>query len=186
MNLQTLRFLAALVSGGIFGFGLSLSGMLDPARVRGFLDVAGDWDPSLAFVLAGAVAVAMLGTLLSRRMTRPVLDPAFHLPPDTGIDRRLILGSALFGIGWGMAGFCPGPALASLTLGLAPAVLFVACMVVGMTVYDRLVADRKDQAGSRKFPLRTSRAALRTPSLEEPLAARCSSSSVRQSARAGE
>jgi len=143
VNLQTLRFLAALVSGAMFGFGLSLSGMLDPARVKGFLDVAGDWDPSLAFVLAGAVAVAMLGTRLSRRMKRPVLDKAFHLPPDIGIDRRLILGSALFGIGWGMAGFCPGPAVASLTVGLAPSFLFVAAMIVGMTVHDRLVAARE-------------------------------------------
>lgn len=142
MNFQILRFLAALVSGGVFGFGLSLSGMLDPARVKGFLDVAGDWDPSLAFVLAGAIAVAMLGTWLSRRMKRPVFDQAFHMPSKSRIDRRLVLGSALFGIGWGMAGFCPGPALASLTLGLGPSVLFVAAMVVGMTVHDRLIAGR--------------------------------------------
>ena len=142
MNFQILRFLAALVSGGVFGFGLSLSGMLDPARVKGFLDVTGDWDPSLAFVLAGAIAVAMLGTWLSRRMKRPVFDRAFHMPSKSRIDRRLVLGSALFGIGWGMAGFCPGPALASLTLGLGPSVLFVAAMVVGMTVHDRLIAGR--------------------------------------------
>lgn len=142
MNFQILRFLAALVSGGVFGFGLSLSGMLDPARVKGFLDVTGDWDPSLAFVLAGAIAVAMLGTWLSRRMKRPVFDQAFHMPSKSRIDRRLVLGSALFGIGWGMAGFCPGPALASLTLGLGPSVLFVAAMVVGMTVHDRLIAGR--------------------------------------------
>lgn len=142
MNFQISRFLAALVSGAVFGFGLSLSGMLDPARVKGFLDVAGNWDPSLAFVLAGAVAVAMAGTWLSRRMKRPVLDQAFQPPSESRIDRRLVLGSALFGIGWGMAGFCPGPALASLTLGLAPSVLFVAAMVVGMTVHDRLIAGR--------------------------------------------
>lgn len=142
MNLRTLRFLAALVSGGVFGFGLSLSGMLDPSRVKGFLDIAGGWDPSLAFVLAGAVAVAMPGAWLSRRMRRPVFDGAFHLPSPTGIDRRLVLGSALFGIGWGMAGFCPGPALASLTLGLAPSFLFVAAMIIGMTVNDRFIAGR--------------------------------------------
>ena len=149
MNFQILRFLAALVSGGVFGFGLSLSGMLDPARVKGFLDVTGDWDPSLAFVLAGAIAVAMLGTWLSRRMKRPVFDQAFHVPSKSRIDRRLVLGSALFGIGWGMAGFCPGPSLASLTLGLGPSVLFVAAMVVGMTVHDRLIAglDRPLPAG---------------------------------------
>ena len=140
MSAAVYRILVAIAAGAVFGFGLSLSGMLDPARVRGFLDVGGDWDPSLAFVLAGAVAVAMAGTLLSRRMRRPVLDEAFHLPANRRIDRPLILGSALFGIGWGIAGFCPGPALASLTLGLAPAFLFVACMVVGMTVYDRCFA----------------------------------------------
>lgn len=149
MSHHKLRFLAALVSGAVFGFGLSLSGMLDPARVRGFLDVAGDWDPSLAFVLTGAVAVAMLGTWLSRRMRRPVFDRAFHLPSESRIDRRLVMGSALFGIGWGMAGFCPGPALASLTLGLAPSFLFVTAMIVGMTVHDRLIArlDKRLLAG---------------------------------------
>lgn len=149
MSLKTLRFLAALVSGAVFGFGLSLSGMLDPARVKGFLDVAGDWDPSLAFVLTGAVAVAMLGTWLSRRMKRPVFDKAFHRPSESRIDRRLVMGSALFGIGWGMAGFCPGPALASLTLGLAPSFLFVTAMIVGMTVHDRLIArlDKRLLAG---------------------------------------
>ena len=139
MNSQALRFFAALLSGAVFGFGLSLSGMLDPARVRGFLDVAGDWDPSLAFVLGGAVAVAMLGTFLSSRIKRPVLDEAFHWPSDTGIDRHLVLGSALFGAGWGMAGFCPGPALAGLSLGLGPVFLFVLAMVAGMTIHDRYV-----------------------------------------------
>lgn len=131
------RILAALASGAVFGFGLSLSGMLDPARVRGFLDVAGHWDPSLAFVLGGAVVVAMLGVRLSRRMKQPVLDESFHLPTSKRIDRPLVLGSALFGIGWGMAGFCPGPAVSVLTLGLVPAFLFVAAMLVGMTIHDR-------------------------------------------------
>lgn len=140
MNSRILRFFAALLSGAVFGFGLSLSGMLDPARVRGFLDVGGDWDPSLALVLGGAVAVAMLGTLLSGRMKRPVLDQTFHRPAETGIDRRLVLGSALFGVGWGMAGFCPGPALAGLSLGLGPVFLFVLAMAAGMIVHDRYIA----------------------------------------------
>lgn len=132
------RLLAALASGLLFGFGLSLSGMLDPARVRGFLDVTGAWDPSLAFVLAGAVTVAGLGTLLRRRMARPVFAGRFELPVKTAIDRRLVAGSALFGIGWGLVGLCPGPAVASLTLGLAPTFFFVAAMVAGMLVHGRM------------------------------------------------
>ncbi|WP_332688316.1 YeeE/YedE family protein [Bosea sp. (in: a-proteobacteria)] len=131
------QIVTALAAGAVFGLGLSLSGMLDPARVRGFLDVAGAWDPSLAFVLGGAVAVALAGMVLLRRMRRPAFDDGFHLPATSPIDRRLVLGSAIFGIGWGMAGFCPGPALASLSLGLAPVVLFVIAMLAGMTLHDR-------------------------------------------------
>lgn len=134
------RAFTALVSGVIFGFGLSLSGMLDPARVRGFLDVTGNWDPSLAFVLAGAVFIATIGYRLSRLFSRPVLDDGFHLPTRTRIDRPLILGSAIFGTGWGLAGICPGPAVALLSLGLAPTILFAAAMLIGMEIHDRLVA----------------------------------------------
>ncbi|MBN8941607.1 MAG: YeeE/YedE family protein [Rhizobiales bacterium] len=134
-----LRFLAALASGAVFGFGLSLSGMLDPARVRGFLDVTGAFDPSLAFVLGGAVMVAGIGVWVQRRLEHPAFDRVFHQPVKTAIDRRLVAGSALFGVGWGMAGLCPGPAVASLTLGLAPTVLFVVAMAAGMVAHDRLV-----------------------------------------------
>jgi uncharacterized membrane protein YedE/YeeE len=137
---MSLRTLAALLSGLLFGFGLSLSGMLDPARVRGFLDVTGNWDPSLAFVLGGAVIVATIGYRLSRLVGHPLLEGRFHLPTKTAIDRPLILGSAIFGIGWGLAGFCPGPAVASLALGLAPTVLFVIAMLAGMILHDRLIA----------------------------------------------
>lgn len=139
MTRAALRSLAAGLSGLIFGFGLSLSGMLDPARVRGFLDPMGAWDPSLAFVLGGAVSVAMIGTRLSRRLQQPLLDSSFHLPTGTRIDRPLLLGSALFGVGWGMAGLCPGPAVASLTLGIAPTALFVIAMVAGMRLHDRFM-----------------------------------------------
>ena len=132
------QIVTALAAGAVFGLGLSLSGMLDPARVRGFLDVAGAWDPSLAFVLGGAVAVALAGMVLLRRMRRPAFDDVFHLPATSPIDRRLVLGSAIFGVGWGMAGFCPGPALASLSLGLAPVVLFVIAMLAGMRLHDRV------------------------------------------------
>ncbi|CAN7471125.1 DUF6691 family protein [Pararhizobium sp. LjRoot238] len=139
-NLAGSRVIAALVSGLVFGLGLSLSGMLDPARVRGFLDVTGAWDPSLAFVLAGAVAVAALGAILAKRMAAPMLDDQFHLPQGRLIDRRLVAGSAIFGIGWGIGGLCPGPALASLSLGLPATVWFVVAMLAGMIVHDRFVA----------------------------------------------
>lgn len=133
------RMIAALVSGLVFGLGLSMSGMLDPARVRGFLDITGAWDPSLAFVLGGAVAVSALGVLVAKRMPAPMLDGQFHLPHGRLIDRRLVVGSAIFGIGWGIGGLCPGPALASLSLGLPATVWFVAAMLAGMIVHDRFV-----------------------------------------------
>ncbi|MGV1953994.1 DUF6691 family protein [Agrobacterium sp. 22-214-1] len=133
------RVALALVAGALFGFGLSLSGMVDPARVSGFLDVAsGHWDASLIFVLGGAVMVAVPGVLLSRRLAKPILTEDFSLPAKTRIDRPLITGSAIFGVGWGLAGFCPGPALSALALGLMPVVLFVGAMIAGMLVHDRL------------------------------------------------
>jgi uncharacterized protein len=136
------RVAVALVSGAIFGLGLALSGMVNPARVRGFLDITRDWDPTLAFVLAGAVAVSAAGMILVRRMHKPLLDSRFHLPETQVIDRRLIVGSAIFGVGWGMVGLCPGPALASLSLGLPATVLFVAAMFAGMAAHDRLLGAR--------------------------------------------
>ncbi|MBZ7921938.1 YeeE/YedE family protein [Ensifer adhaerens] len=152
MNGAVFRLAATLVSGLVFGFGLSLSGMLDPARVRAFLDVTGNWNPSLAFVLGGAVLVSALGVLLTRRLKRPLFDETFHLPDNQVIDRRLIVGSAIFGVGWGLVGLCPGPALASLSLGLPATMLFVAAMVAGMLIHDRLVARKPTQtagAGTR-------------------------------------
>ena len=127
----------ALLSGTLFGLGLALSGMMDPARVLGFLDPAGSWDPTLAFVLGCAVAVSALSVMLSRRMMRPLLVDRFDLPTRTRIDRPLILGAGLFGIGWGLSGFCPGPALASLSLGLPKSLLFVVAMLLGMALHDR-------------------------------------------------
>jgi uncharacterized membrane protein YedE/YeeE len=131
------RLATALVSGLIFGLGLSLSGMLNPVRVQGFLDVFGAWDPSLAFVLGGAVAVAFLGVVVSGRLSRPAFDDEFHLPGTRRIDRRLVVGSALFGVGWGIAGFCPGPAISALALGKMEVVVFVLAMVLGMIAHDR-------------------------------------------------
>ena len=147
MNHSILRVSAALASGLIFGLGLSLSGMLNPARVQAFLDVFGNWDPSLAFVLGGAVAVAFIGVRAAQRMGHPVLDDMFHLPTNQTIDAPLIIGSVLFGLGWGIGGFCPGPAIASVSVAVftssAPQViLFVLAMLVGMTLHDRLWSRR--------------------------------------------
>ena len=140
-NPAVARVVLALAAGALFGFGLSLSGMVDPARVSGFLDVAsGHWDPSLMFVLGGAVMVALPGVLLSRRLATPVLAEDFSLRAKNRINRPLITGSAIFGVGWGLAGFCPGPALSALALGLMPVVLFVGAMIAGMLVHDRLYA----------------------------------------------
>ncbi|MDQ1186751.1 YeeE/YedE family protein [Agrobacterium larrymoorei] len=143
MNRSILQFSAALASGLIFGLGLSLSGMLNPARVQAFLDVFGHWDPSLAFVLGGAVLIAFIGVRVAKRMEHPVLDDRFHLSTNQKIDAPLIIGSALFGLGWGLGGFCPGPAIASLSVasltGSAPqVVLFVVAMLIGMMLHDRL------------------------------------------------
>lgn len=130
------RLVVSLAAGLVFGFGLALSGMLDPSRVRGFLDVTGQWDPSLAFVLGGAVLVAAVGMLIVRAMRRPVLDDRFHLPPTRPVDRRLVVGSAIFGIGWGMAGLCPGPAIAGIAVGLPASMIFLAAMILGMAAHD--------------------------------------------------
>jgi len=139
---RSLRLVAAFGSGAVFGLGLAMSGMMDPARVQGFLDIFGVWDPTLAFVMAGAVSAAFAGVTLSARMARPVLDTRFSVPTSRVIDRRLIVGSAIFGAGWGLAGFCPGPALAGLSLGLVPVAIFVAAMLAGMIVHDRVFAGR--------------------------------------------
>jgi uncharacterized protein len=135
------RLLAALGSGLLFGAGLALSGMMDPEKVLGFLDFAGAWDPSLAFVLGGAVGVSALGYAFKARMERPALAPRFEVPTNRSLDARLLGGSALFGIGWALAGFCPGPALAGLTLGLPQVALFVAAMLGGMLLC-RLAMER--------------------------------------------
>jgi uncharacterized membrane protein YedE/YeeE len=130
------RALAALASGAVFGFGLALSGVLDPAMVRGFLDFFGDFDPRLGFVFAGAVAVSAAGQLWSRRLLRPAFSRDFPAPARGRIDTPLLLGSALFGLGWGMAGLCPGPAIAGLVLGVPPILVFSAAMLLGMAAHD--------------------------------------------------
>lgn len=125
------RWFAALAAGVLFGLGLVVSRMNDPRVVLGFLDVAGAFDPTLAFVLAGAVGVATFGFRLVSRRPRPVLEAAFHLPTNRHIDARLVLGAAIFGVGWGLAGYCPGPALVALGGGLRESLYFVPAMLAG-------------------------------------------------------
>jgi hypothetical protein len=128
-------FFPALLTGLLFGAGLALSDMVNPARVLGFLDIAGAWDPTLAFVMGGAVIVSALGYVVSRGMRTPLFEGKFFIPENRMLDGRLIIGSALFGIGWGLVGFCPGPAVAGLVFGLWQPWLFVAAMLVGMLLH---------------------------------------------------
>ena len=131
MNNPMMQSLAALCSGFLLGAGLLISGMTDPGKVLGFLDVLGDWNPALMGVLGGAVLVSLAGFQHVRKMARPWFDTQFNLTPRSDIDRPLLVGAALFGIGWGLVGYCPGPALAGLGLGNPEAPVFVIAMVVG-------------------------------------------------------
>lgn len=128
---------AALLAGLLFGCGLILSGMINPAKVLGFLDIAGAWDPSLAFVMAGAIAAAAPAFFCARKMPRSLTGEPVRLPAASRVDRRLLAGSALFGIGWGIAGFCPGPAVAGVGAGEPKALLFVLAMLAGMVLFQR-------------------------------------------------
>jgi uncharacterized protein len=130
---------AAFASGILFGTGLTISEMINPARVIGFLDIAGRWDPTLAFVIAGALAVTLPGFSMVLRRQRPVLDWQFHLPVKSAIDRPLILGAAIFGVGWGLSGLCPGPALAGLASGIPAVYGFVIAMVAGQWLAGRAI-----------------------------------------------
>ena len=129
------RTLVALFAGTLFGLGLAISGMMNPAKVIDFLDVAGGWDPTLAFVMGGALVVAIPAFRLILGRPRPILVDRFTLPTQNALDRRLLGGAALFGVGWGLSGFCPGPAVAALVTGLTPVFAFVAAMVAGMVLY---------------------------------------------------
>ena len=129
------RLLPPLVSGTLFGAGLTLSGMTDPARVRGFLDVFGNWDSTLAFVMGGAVMVMAVAWRIRARMAKPLFGEKFSLPGRGDLDPLLLVGSALFGIGWGIAGLCPGPAIASLALSPVAVLPFVAAMLAGMAMH---------------------------------------------------
>ena len=130
--------LSEFVVGLVFGLGLLLSGMTDPGKVLGFLDLFGQWDPSLAFVMGGAILVGFFAFALAKKRTSNFLGGALSLPKSTVIDKRLVIGSLLFGAGWGLAGFCPGPALVSMAAGQEKALIFVAAMLIGMVGFEMI------------------------------------------------
>lgn len=132
--------IVAVLSGALFGAGLAISGMTEPTVVLGFLDLFGQWNPSLAFVMGGAVMVTLPGFMMLERRSAPWLAARFEWPNRTDVDARLVAGSATFGIGWGLGGFCPGPAIAGLVTGSGTVVVFVVAMLIGMFVHDRLMA----------------------------------------------
>jgi hypothetical protein len=133
-----MQVLAAFIVGLVFGIGLIVAGMTDPAKVQGFLDLAGPWDPSLAFVMGGAILVGLLAFPYAEKRERALLGDAMRLPTATRIDRRLVVGGLSFGAGWGLAGFCPGPALASLASGRVEVLLFTGAMLAGMGIFEIL------------------------------------------------
>ncbi|WP_333842035.1 YeeE/YedE family protein [Limnohabitans sp.] len=128
--------ISEFVVGLLFGLGLMLSGMTDPSKVLGFLDLFGAWDPSLMLVMGGAIAVGFFAFAVAQKRTTNFLGGALHLPTSSQIDQRLVLGSLVFGAGWGLAGFCPGPALVSMAAGQDKALVFVVAMVFGMIAYE--------------------------------------------------
>ena len=129
------KLAAAWFAGGLFGFGLVLSQMIDPRRVQGFLDLAA-WDPTLLLVIAGATGTTLVGYRIVQRRDRPVFEDRFHLPTASRLDRRLLLGSALFGAGWGMAGYCPGPALTAAAIGFIEPLVFLLALLAGSLLFD--------------------------------------------------
>ncbi len=137
-------FLTAFLSGLIFGLGLLLAGMANPAKVLAFLDITGNWDPSLSLVMGGAIAVSAIGFYLTRQRSAPLFGDSFQVPTNRKLDKRLVLGALGFGVGWGLAGFCPGPALVALGTGSLKAVVFVAAMLIGMMIFEMLERKKPD------------------------------------------
>ena len=144
-----MQIVVALFAGLVFGIGLIISGMADPSKVLNFLDLAGRWDPSLAFVMGGAILVAVVAFHFAARRTKSLLGYVMRLPTAQQIDRRLLLGGLAFGVGWGLSGFCPGPALVSLASGHAEPVIFTLALVAGMAVFE--IGERL-RSSSRKSP----------------------------------
>lgn len=135
-----MRQLFALLAGLVFGFGLTISQMVNPAKVLAFLDILGDWDPSLAFVMGAALVVTAIGYRLSWQRDAPLFEARFQVPGNRDIDARLSLGAVLFGVGWGLVGLCPGPAIAAITFGGAEAIGFLIAMAIGMILFE--ITDR--------------------------------------------
>ena len=134
-----LKYISSAIAGGVFGFGIAISGMANPAKVLNFFDIFGTWDPSLVFVMGGAMITALIGyRLVFGVQKRPLFEVSFSLPSAKQIDRRLILGSIMFGIGWGIAGFCPGGAIPTFGLGHSETYIFIASLVVGILVARRI------------------------------------------------
>ena len=138
-----MQLIASFAVGLVFGLGLILAGMANPAKVQGFLDLAGQWDPSLAFVMGGAIGMSLLPFAYAKRLQRTVLDAPMSLPMVDTIDLRLVFGSLAFGAGWGLAGFCPGPALVALGTGELKAIVFVIAMIAGMGMFELLNRRRR-------------------------------------------
>lgn len=137
-----MQIAATFVSGLLFGLGLCVSGLANPAKVQSFLDVAGTWDPSLLITMAAAVLVTSVGYRIAFARGEPLFDKVFQVPPAGAVDARLLAGAVTFGIGWGLVGFCPGPAVAALALGATPAFVFVSAMLAGMALTRQLTANR--------------------------------------------
>ncbi|WP_371397398.1 DUF6691 family protein [Fretibacter rubidus] len=131
-----LRHFTALMAGLIFGLGLVISQMVNPAKVIAFLDIFGNWDPSLAFVMGGALIVTAIGYRLAWRKSKPLAAPKFQIPGNRKIDIKLAIGAVLFGVGWGLVGLCPGPAIAALLIGGTPIIVFLGAMITGMMLYE--------------------------------------------------
>lgn len=146
-----LRILAALLSGIIFGLGLAISGMMNPAKVIGFLDFAGDWDPTLILVMGAALLVNVPAFRLILQRPSPVLADGFDLPKASSLDAKLLAGAGLFGAGWGLVGFCPGPAVAALATGLTPVYVFFAAMIAGMVLHNQLFGARSRGRANAKM-----------------------------------
>ena len=155
---------ASLLAGLVFGLGLIISGMANPAKVLGFLDLAGAWDPSLAFVMLGAIAVGLVAFAVARRRTVSFLGADMKLPSERRIDGRLVAGSVLFGIGWGVAGFCPGPGLVALGTGTPKALVFVAAMLAGMATFELLERRRSALNSARLMHATAPPHSARSPS----------------------
>ena len=143
-----MQVLMALLSGLVFGVGLIISGMTDPSKVIGFLDLAGKWDPSLAFVMGGAILVGVFAYRFATTRLQAILGGSMQLPTNRRIDRRLVLGALAFGAGWGLAGYCPGPVLASLATGGSKPLIFTTAMLAGMVIFE--IQDRFSQPSEAK------------------------------------